>query len=143
MLIPHEKQKEIIRSIARFKVIRAGRKGGKTALEVESISYKAVVKAENLNLTKTIFPTGRKIIYIAPTQKQAREIVWASFKNRLNGLAKFNEQRLEIQISNADNEITTIMIGGWESRENYRGLTDVIHITFDELDTLRDFFINW
>lgn len=143
MLNPHEKQKEVIRSISRFKVVRAGRKGGKTALEVETISYKAVVKAEKLNLSKTVFATGRKIIYIAPTQKQAREIVWASFKNRLDGIAKFNEQRMEIQVPNEDGLITTIMIGGYENRENYRGLTDVIHITFDEIDTLRDFFINW
>jgi hypothetical protein len=143
MLVPHQQQAKIIKSNARFKVIRAGRKGGKTALEVETISYKSVISANKLNLTKTVFPTGRKIIYIAPTQKQAREIVWASFKNRLDGIGKFNEQRLEIQIPNEDKDFTTIMIGGWENRENYRGLTDVIHITFDETDTLREFFINW
>jgi hypothetical protein len=143
MLIPHAKQEDIIRSDARFKVIRAGRKGGKTVLEVEDISYKAVISASKLKLTKQVFGTGRKIIYIAPTQKQAREIVWASFKNRLDGVGKFNEQRLEIQVPNEDGLITTIMIGGWENRENYRGLTDVIHITFDEVDTLKDFFINW
>lgn len=143
MLIPHKKQADIIRSIARYKPIRAGRKGGKTALEVEIISYKAVVSATKLNLSKTTFTSGRKIIYIAPTQVQARDIVWASFKNRLHGIGKFNEQRLEIQVPNEDGLTTTIMIGGWENRENYRGLTDVIHITFDEIDTLKDFFINW
>lgn len=143
MLIPHIRQKEIIRSPARFKVIRAGRKGGKTALEVENISYLATVSASKLNLTKTTFPTGRKILYIAPTQIQAREIVWTSFKNRLDGIAKFNEQKLEIQVPNEDNSTSHIMIGGWENRENYRGLTDVIHITFDEVDTLRNFFLNW
>lgn len=143
MLQPHPKQKEIIKSNARFKVIRAGRKGGKTALEVENISFLATVSASKLNLTKTTFPTGRKVIYIAPTQIQAREIVWTSFKNRLDGIAKFNEQKLEIQVPNEDGATTHIMIGGWENRENYRGLTDVIHITFDEIDTLRNFFLNW
>lgn len=112
-------------------------------MEIETIAYMAVVSASKLGLTKTVFNSGRKIIYIAPTQTQARDIVWMSFKNRLKGLAKFNEQRLEIQIPNEDKETTTIMIGGWENRENYRGLTDVIHITFDEVDTLKDFFINW
>lgn len=143
MLNPHSKQAEIIRSPKRFKVIRAGRKGGKTAMEVESIAYKAVVSSKKLNLTKDAFNTGRKIIYIAPTQTQARDIVWSAFKNRLHKLAKFNEQRLEIEIPNEDNLKTTIMIGGWENRENYRGLTDVIHITFDEVDTLKDFFISY
>jgi hypothetical protein len=142
-LIPHKKQEEIIRSHNRFKVIRAGRKAGKTALEVEKISFLSVISASKLKLSKTVFNTGRKIIYIAPTQKQAREIVWASFKNRLNGVATFHEQRLEITIPNEDNLTTTIMIGGWENRENYRGLTDVVHITFDEIDTLKDFFLNW
>ena len=142
-LKPHLKQREIILSKARFKVIRAGRKAGKTAMEVENLSFKGIVSAKKLNLTKTTFPTGRKEIYIAPTQKQAREIVWTSFRKRLDGVAKFNEQRLEIEIPNEDGESTTIMIGGWENRENYRGLTDVIRITFDEVDTLKDFFIDW
>lgn len=143
MLQPHSKQSNFIRSPKRFKVGRAGRKGGKTAMEVEIISYKATISAKKLNLSKTTFPTGRKIIYIAPTQTQARDIVWASFKNRLQGLAKFNEQRLEIEIPNEDETKTTIMIGGWENRENYRGLADVIHITFDEIDTLKNFFLSW
>ncbi len=32
-MILHNKQQEIVRSPARFKVTRAGRKGGKTALD--------------------------------------------------------------------------------------------------------------
>jgi Terminase large subunit, T4likevirus-type, N-terminal len=142
-LQPHQKQSEIVRSNARFKVIRAGRKGGKTALEVEIISFLATISSKKLNLTKHTFPSGRKILYIAPTQIQAREIVWVSFKNRLDGIAKFNEQKMQIVVPNEDKDFTTIMIGGWENRENYRGLTDVIHITFDEVDTLRNFFISY
>lgn len=141
MLQPHQKQAEIISSDARFKIIRAGRKGGKTALEVETIGYKATVKAEKLKLTKTIFPTGRKVIYIAPTQKQARLIVWEALKNRFRGIGKSNEATLEMRVPNEDGTFSTIYVGGWENRENYRGLTDVVHITFDETDTLKDFFI--
>lgn len=139
----HPKQQTIARSAARFKVIRAGRKGGKTAYERESISYKATVKAETLGLAKTVFDTGRKVIYIAPTQVQARKIVWEALKGRLSGIAKFNEQTLEARVPNEDGAWTTIYVGGWENRENYRGLTDVIHITFDETDSLKDFFISW
>lgn len=139
----HPKQQTIARSNARFKVIRAGRKGGKTAYERESISYKAMVKAEKLGLAKTKFDTGRKVIYIAPTQVQARKIVWEALKGRLAGIAKFNEQTLEARVPNEDGSFTTIYVGGWENRENYRGLTDVIHITFDETDSLKDFFIAW
>lgn len=142
-MLLHPKQKEIIKSQARFKVIRAGRKGGKTALEVENICFKAMTKAKNLKLTKTVFATGRKVLYIAPTQTQARNIVWEALKNRLHGIGKPNEQMLQMKVSNEDGTISTIYVGGWENRENYRGLTDVIHITFDETDTLREFFLSW
>ncbi len=141
--ILHNKQRPVVTSKARFKVIRAGRKGGKTALEVEIICYKATAKASRLNLTKTNFPTGRKVLYIAPTQSQARNIVWEALKNRLHGIGIPNEQMLQMRVPNEDGAISTIYVGGWENRENYRGLTDVIHITFDETDTLREFFISW
>lgn len=139
----HDKQKEIINSTARFKVIRAGRKGGKTSLEIENIIFLAVVKAENLSISKVSFPTGRKVLYVAPTQDQARNIVWEALKARLRGAGKPNEQRLQMKVPNEDGSYTTIYVGGWENRENYRGLSDVIHITFDEVDTLKDFFISW
>lgn len=142
-MILHDKQKQVVRSPARFKVTRAGRKGGKTALEVETICYKALVKAEKLNLTKTKFASGRKVLYIAPTQAQARNIIWGALKARLHGIGVPNEAMLQMRVPNEDGEFTTIYVGGWENRENYRGLTDVVHITFDETDTLRDFFINW
>lgn len=142
-MLLHEKQKDIVRSPARFKVIRAGRKGGKTALEVETITYKSTVKAEFLSLTKNTFPSGRKVLYIAPTQAQARNIVWEALKARLHKIGKPNEQMLQMKTPNEDGTFTTIYVGGWENRENYRGLTDVVHITFDETDTLRDFFISW
>lgn len=139
----HQKQQDIVRSKKRFKVARAGRKGGKTALEVENICYKATVSAKKLNLTKTSFNTGRKVLYIAPTQAQARNIIWGALKARLHNIGTPNEQMLQMKVPNEDGQVTTIYVGGWENRENYRGLADVIHITFDETDTLRDFFISW
>lgn len=139
----HQKQSEIASSLARFKVVRAGRKGGKTALEVEMICFKATASIKRLRIKKSKFSTGRKVLYVAPTQDQARKIVWEYLKNRLHGVGIPNEQRLEMKVRNEDNEYTTIYVGGYENRENYRGLTDVIHITFDEVDTLRNFFTAW
>lgn len=112
-------------------------------MEVETICYKATVKASKLGLTKTEFKTGRKVLYIAPTQSQARNIIWEALKNRLHGIGTPNEQMLQMRVPNEDGTISTIYVGGWENRENYRGLADVIHITFDETDTLRNFFIAW
>lgn len=142
-MILHNKQKEIVSSNARFKVVRAGRKGGKTALAVENICYKAMVSASELKLTKTEFKTGRKVLYVAPTQKQAENIIWSALKSRLTGLGTPNEQKLQMKVPNQDGGFSTIYVGGWENRENYRGLADVIHITFDETDTLKDFFLSW
>lgn len=142
-MLLHQKQREIVESQARFKVTKAGRKAGKTALEVETICYKALVKAEKLNLTKTHFPSGRKVLYLAPTQIQARNIIWGTLKARLHGIGIPNESMLQMVVPNEDGEKSTIFVGGWENRENYRGFTDVIHITFDETDTLKNFFISW
>lgn len=139
----HDKQKEVVSSRARFKVTRAGRKGGKTSLEVEILCYKAIISASKLNLSKTIFPTGRKVLYKAPTQDQARKIIWEALKNRLAGIGVPNEQQLSMRVKNEDGDYSTIFIGGWENRENDRGMTDVVHVTFDETDTLRNFFVAW
>ena len=139
----HAHQKRIAQSNARFKIGRAGRKGGKSALEIETLSYKAIVSAKKLNLAKTEFASGRKVIYIAPTQDQARKIVWEALKTRLAGIGTPNEQQLIMKVPNEDGAITSIYVGGYENRENYRGLTDVVHITFDEVDTLKNFFVAW
>lgn len=127
----HERQKEIVRHPARYKVIRAGRRSGKSTLEVEVCSFKAVTLDD------------ARILYLAPTQKQARAIIWEAFKKRLSPIeAIFNEARLEISVPNKHGSKSIIYIGGWENRENYRGMK-FHHIVFDELDTLKDFFLSW
>lgn len=130
MLIPHSKQIEIIESDARFKIIRAGRRSGKSTLEIEEMVFDAVT-GEN-----------RNIFYIAPTQKQARSIIWESLKTRLAGIGKANESRLEMQVPTKDGGFSTIFVSGWENRENYRGMK-AYKIVFDELDTMRDFFVSY
>lgn len=126
----HKKQVEIVQSPARFKVVRAGRRSGKTTLETEDITFSAVSGKD------------RPIFYIAPTQIQARDIVWEIFRKRLNGIAEFNEQRLEIKVPTVDGGFSTIKLAGWENRENFRG-KPAYKIVFDEVDTLRDFFLGW
>lgn len=84
----------------------------------------------------------RNIFYIAPTQIQAREIIWELFKKRLSGIGKFNEQRLEIKVPTTDKGYSTIKLAGWENRENFRGMT-AHKLVFDETDTMKDFFMGW
>ena len=126
----HKKQQEIVQSKARFKVIRAGRRSGKTTLEVEDMAFEAVSGKD------------RNIFYIAPTQIQAREIIWEMMKKRLSGIAKFHEQRLEVTVPTVDGGFSTIKLAGWENRENFRGKAAYKEV-FDETDTMKDFFIGW
>jgi hypothetical protein len=135
----HPHQQAVARSPARYKISRGGRRSGKTVLKTETMVFKAVSKLVRLARE---FP-DRTVIFIAPTQKQARTIIWEALKKRLHGLGKANESRLEMRIPTEAGGDATIMVGGWENRENYRGMSNVIHIEFDETDTMRDFFIGW
>ena len=135
----HPHQQKIAKSKARFKIQRGGRRSGKTVIKVENMLFKGVSK--QVQLAREF--KNRSVIFVAPTQTQARKIVWSSLRERLGGLGKYNEQRLEVEIPNELGGKTTIFVGGWENRENYRGMSNVIHVEFDEVDTMRNFFIGW
>lgn len=126
----HQAQKKIVSSNARFKIIRAGRRGGKSVLEVEEMLFAAVEKKDRI------------IFYIAPTQLQARDIIWEILKSRVGTIGKANESRLEMRVPTQDGGTSVIRIGGWENRENFRGKAADL-IVFDEVDTMRDFFIGY
>lgn len=138
-MLLHEHQRKVSSSPRRFKVTRGGRRGGKTVLKQETMVFKGISK--NIQLSREF--KERSVIFIAPTQRQARTIVWESLKGRLNGIGEANEARLEMSIPNELGGTTTLFVGGWENRENYRGMSNVIHIEFDEVDTMKDFFIGW
>lgn len=129
-MIYHPEQRKVIASRARFKIVRAGRRSGKTELEKEDMSFTSIDENDS------------PIFYIAPTQTQARAIIWEALKSRLAGIAKFNESRLEIKVPTRDRGFSTITVAGWENRENFRG-KKAKKIYFDEVDTMRDFFIGW
>lgn len=138
-MLLHPSQKTIAASKARFTVERCGRRFGKTTVKTERMLFKGI--SRSIELARQI--KNRSVIFIAPTQKQARTIVWEAFKNRLKGIGDFNESRLEIKIPTEEGGTSTIFVGGWENRENYRGMPNVVHLEFDELDTMKDFFIGW
>ncbi len=127
---PYDHQQKIGNSRARFKVIRGGRRGGKTLLETELLLMKAAYKP------------NRSIFFVAPTQKQARSLIWESLKARVPKGCEPNESRLEMKVPIDGGGHSTIFVTGWENRENFRG-QPAHHITFDETDTMKDFFIGW
>lgn len=93
-------------------------------------------------LFKAVNGKDRNVFYLAPTQKQARSIIWEALKSRLGKVGEPNESRLEMKVPTVDKGFSTIFVAGWENRENFRGMK-AHHITFDEVDTCKDFFIGW
>lgn len=126
----HDKQKEIVRSKSRFKVIRAGRRAGKSVLQIERMIFDAVGGND------------RNVFYIAPNQIQARDIIWLLLRKRLHGIAEFNEVRLECLVPTKNGGESLIKLAGWENRENFRGKS-AYSLTFDEIDTMKEFFVGW
>lgn len=128
LLHPHQQQINL--KGRRFNVIRGGRRGGKTKYEIEKLTHKAVSKKD------------RVVFYVAPTAIQARSIIWQGLVSKLNGIGTINEVRLEIKVPTQDKGFSLIKVAGWENRENFRG-QPAHHITFDETDTMKNFFIGW
>ena len=126
----YNKQQDIVRSSARFRSVRAGRRSGKSSVAIEIMLYESMSKK------------GSNIFYVAPTQIQARKIIWEALKNRLGGVGEQNESRLEVTVPTVDGGKSLIYVAGWENRENFRGMKAHL-IVFDELDTMKDFFIGW
>src|SRR3972149_2860045 len=90
----------------RFRVLRCGRRFGKTTLEAEEIKGKAISKPS-------------RIAYIANNYQQARDIMWEMLKKELRGaIVDTNESRLEIKTKTVNGDEYLVVLRGWESVEN-------------------------
>jgi hypothetical protein len=92
---PHEKQRQFIDSNAKRKIVRAGRRGGKTV----GMAILAIEK----------YLDGRRILYAAPTQDQI-ERFWFEVTNALAepiqaGVYYKNETRHIIEVTGTENRI--------------------------------------
>lgn len=129
-MILHEAQNKIARSNARFRVINAGRRFGKTVLASEEIKGVALYKEA-------------KIAYIAPTIQQARDIMWQQLKTELQPITiKANESRLELEVTNKDGKSSFIQLKGWEAIETLRGQS-FDFLVLDEVASMRNFWVGW
>lgn len=125
-------QKIIARDNHRFRLLRCGRRFGKTTLAVEEIQAKAFSR------------TDQRIVYLAPTLGQARDLVWEAMKARYQPiiLGEPNETRLEIRVRTQDKGISTIYLKGWEAIERLRGWR-IDFIVLDEVREMKDWWPNW
>ena len=101
-------QQEICDSAKRFRCVIAGRRFGKTTLAIREMCRWAR------------YPKKR-IWYVAPSYRQARQVVWAKLKETLLGLnwvAKINESDLHIILRNG----TEIALRSADNPDSLRGV---------------------
>ena len=115
----HPKQMEVYRSKARFRVVVAGRRWGKTALSRVLIIKQAQIPK-------------RKIWYVAPTYRMAKQIMWQDLLDAIpkKWIKKINETTLSIVLVNQ----TRIELKGADKADSLRG----VGIHFLVLDEFQD-----
>ncbi|PLC44554.1 terminase [Ralstonia pickettii] len=115
----HKKQMEVYSSKHRFRVVVAGRRWGKTALSRVLIIKMAQVKK-------------RKIWYVAPTYRMAKQIMWIDLLDAIPKawIRKVNETTLTITLVNQ----TRIELKGADKPDSLRG----VGIHFLVLDEFQD-----
>lgn len=89
-LKPHSGQIRILRSKARFRVVKAGRRFGKTKFGIHWL------------ITMAIANDGELVYYVAPTYKMAKEIAWAELFDQLDPamIKGKNERELWVDLIN-------------------------------------------
>jgi hypothetical protein len=116
----HEKQWQVHRSPARFRVVVAGRRWGKTALSrVEMIKWAAKKKRQ-------------KVWYVAPSYRMAKQIMWTDLLEAIprRWVRKINETTLSITLING----SRIELKGADKPDSLRG----VGIDFIVLDEFQD-----
>jgi len=100
-------QKTISADKNRFRVVAAGRRFGKSFLSINELAKYAR------------YPNS-KCLYVAPTYRQAKQVIWDELKNRLYAvkwIKRVNESDLHIQLKNG----SVIFIRSADNREALRG----------------------
>lgn len=117
-----DKQRKIFKSKKRFKVVAAGRRGGKSYLSVYTL------------ITSSLSVSG-VYYYVAPTFQQARDIIWKILKDKSPNQVtkKINESRLEIEFING----STIQLKSAEKPDTLRGVS-LSGVVLDEFAMMRN-----
>lgn len=126
----HESQNIVASDTHRFRVLDCGRRWGKTTLAIEEIKGKAISKPS-------------RIVYIAPTYQQARDIAWGTLKAELEPVAiSINESRLEITVQTIQGGQSIIILRAWEAVETLRGQY-FDFMVIDEVASMKHFWTGW
>ena len=116
----HPKQMEVYKSKARFRVVVAGRRWGKSQL------------SKVLMVTKAAAKPKQKIWYVAPTYRMAKQILWTDLLDAIpkKWIKKINETTLSIRLVND----SRIELKGADKPDSLRG----VGIHFLVLDEFQD-----
>ena len=101
-------QETIANSDKRFRVVVAGRRFGKTHLSIRELCFHAR-------------KPNQEVWYVAPTYRQAKQIVWRKLKYKLQDLnwaKKINESELTILLKNG----SVISLKGADNADSLRGV---------------------
>ncbi|CAB4154756.1 phage_term_2, phage terminase, large subunit, PBSX family [uncultured Caudovirales phage] len=101
-------QENIAQDSHRFRVVVAGRRFGKTHLSIRELCYHAR-------------QPNQEVWYVAPTYRQAKQIVWRKLKHKLQDLnwaKKINESELTIVLKNN----SVISLKGADNADSLRGV---------------------
>ena len=101
-------QTAIANDTHRFKVVVAGRRFGKTHLSIRELAKYARIP-------------NQEVWYVAPTYRQAKQIVWRKLKHKLQDLKwtrRVNESELSIELKNG----SVISLKGADNADSLRGV---------------------
>ncbi len=110
-------QEEVMKDDARFRVIAAGRRTGKSHLAAVSLILNALTEQKG------------KVFYVAPTQGQARDVMWSTIYDIAGDIIeKSHVNNLEITLAGGN----TIYLKGADRPDTLRGVS-LKHLVMDEL----------
>lgn len=115
-------QKIVAKDKSRFRVLIAGRRFGKSYLSINEMAKFARMP-------------DKKVMYIAPTYRQAKNAIWDDLKGKLLELRwvkKINETDLSIRLING----SIIMLRGAENYDSLRGI-GLDFVVFDEFASIK------
>jgi hypothetical protein len=114
----HEKQYDVYKHRAKFKVVAAGRRWGKSRLSQVSLITKAADNRGSLNW------------YVAPSYKMAKQIMWEPMNQLIpkSWIRKKNETELRFDLING----STIVLKGADKADSLRGV-GLNYVVLDEM----------
>lgn len=134
MKILHPAQSKIARDGHRFRVVRAGRRFGKSVLA----AYEMFIVALAYN--------NARVPYYAPTRDDARDIMWGILQEVCgDAIADKNEARLELIIKNKYEGRSLISLYGWEAVQERKKGVGVKNnfVVLDEVAKYKNFLEGW